>query len=377
MKIAESNNFRLDSNIDGTYIDSESNVLTISNMIQIVGATDGPVAYPGSADPKAPFTATEFDSFSTYEDLTVAVHNLGHGLIYDEEGRPIAHKGELVFRDGLGNVASLSRLVSNVNSIYEDGANVYLRDKSLQDYNRSDLGVGLDQVINRSIENATTLNAGNIVQAARGDKQNDTSVSVWTVDLSENNVVWIVGHAEVNQETLVQVRDVNTDTVLTTGYIKPEQDNYTPCNVSWIGTLEVSPIVSDGGDGCSTAIWDSAKKKHFVLKEDADPLNIHEIVLETVSPSGSEFLQGCINILCIDNDIDADTQIENGTTVFDGVDVSTVEFETEMPDETYSISLQAQEYNQLWYTNKSATGFDIRSEREYVGSVFWTATHIT
>ena len=64
MKIAQTNSFKLDSNIDGTYIDSENNVLTISNMIQVVGAADGPVAYPGVADPEAPFTVAEIQAFS-------------------------------------------------------------------------------------------------------------------------------------------------------------------------------------------------------------------------------------------------------------------------------------------------------------------------
>ena len=382
MKIAQTNSFKLDSNIDGTYIDSENNVLTISNMIQVVGAADGPVAYPGVADPEAPFTVAEIQAFSDFEDLTVVTNNVGHGLLYDDEGRPYAHKGELVFRDGQGNVASLSRLISNVNSIFEEGATVYLRDKSLQEFNTSDLGVSLDQLINRSIENASSFNSGNIVQAARNRETFKNGVSVLTVNLSENNVVWIAGHALVNEPTQVQVRDVSTDTVLTTGWISPESNNYAPVNVSWVGTLEVLDEETQDENGCSSAIWDAFNKKFFVIKEDALALNIHELALETVvegvsgSEPGNDFLQGTINIVCIDNTVDDNTAIENGEVVFDNTDSVSVEFDTEMPNDEYSINLQSQEYNQLWYTDKSTKGFTVRSERTYTGSCFWTAIYV-
>lgn len=364
--------FKLDSNVDGTYFDKNGDVQTIENMIQAVGGTDGPAIYPNSNNLSAPIAEDELD----LTDLTVATNTLGHGILYDKNGQPIAYKGDLVIRDGLGNVIPLNKALQKAHTISEEGDSVYLRDYTLQEYNTSDKGVSLDDMISAAIQKVTALGGGNIVQAVRNDDTNTSSVSVYTVRLSANNKVWIVGSAMVSGPTTIQIRDVSTDTILDTGYVNAKTTNLVPVFVSYVGTLTL--LEDDQGvtiEECQPHVWNSFLKRHFKVKdsEENQIVQSHQIALETVPISGgTTFTMGSINLLAMD-DIVENIIIKNGEEVIVETDSATIAFDEELTSESYSITLQAQTPIQVWYDQKTAGGFRIKLERNYTGSIFWSA----
>jgi hypothetical protein len=211
MAKAKANFFKLDTNIDGTYTDENGETITISNMIQTVGATDGAAAFPNNEKLVSILDPGEIQSIP---DLTNVVSISGHGILYDENGRPYAYKGDLVFRDGRGNQSSLTKLINKVKSIREKGNLLFMRDKSVQQYTSDTDGIELNELIDAAIFKTGTFGTGNIVQAARGQDTDVSVVSVLTVRLSPDHYVWITGSAMVNQNTIIQLRDVTGDTVL-------------------------------------------------------------------------------------------------------------------------------------------------------------------
>lgn len=369
MATKKSNLFKLDSNIDGTYFDSNNEVQVIENMIQAVGATDGPAIAPNSIQTDAAIDSTELN---LVDDITIAVNTRGHGILYDEKGKPVAYKGDLVFRDGKGNLVNLNKALLRANTIRQDGDLVLLRDGSLQQYNSSASGVSLDDMIEAAIQKSTPFGGGNIVQAVRNSDTNTNTVSVFTVKLKTNNHVWVVGSAMVQGTATIQLRDVSTDTVLDVGYVEPKGTNIVPVFVSYAGPLPVLEIEQGvTSDRCNPYVWNSFIKRYFKLKpSDSIIVESHEIALEIVG-SGN-FLRGNVNLLAVDNEL-REATVKTDEVVISDKDNYIVAFDEGMASEDYSISIQAEIPIQTWYDQKSLNGFRIRFDRNYTGSVHWTA----
>jgi hypothetical protein len=233
--MAEKNNlFKLDTNIDGTYFNQDNELKVISNMIQVVGEMDGTSYFPSSKNINASLDEDELPSISDVDNVT---NTRGHGILYDEDGVPYAYKGDMVIRDGQGNVITLGKATTKANSIYEKGRELSLRDRSLQAFNRSDEGVELENLIQAAQQRSTAFGGGNIVQVARNEEFNSSSVDLYTIRLSPLHSVWITGTVIVNGPTQIQLVDVTTDTVLHTSYIDHRNGNLLPCYVSYVGTL--------------------------------------------------------------------------------------------------------------------------------------------
>ena len=121
--IINRNTVKLDTNIDGYYIDTKGDEQKIENMIQVVGGADGVDALPISG---SFFSVEEVIGLG---DVDTVVSYKGHGILYDKSGRPYAHKGQMVLRDGQGNQNTLSGISSKSNSINErKNLDTYLKD---------------------------------------------------------------------------------------------------------------------------------------------------------------------------------------------------------------------------------------------------------
>jgi len=369
MKI-KSSLFKIDSNIDGTYFNRSGELTVIENMIQAVGATDGPAAYPDATDIKADLPSIEL---STIDGLTDAINTRGHGILYNSEGSPIAYKGDLVFRDGQGNIVNLNGALSKANSIQERGNEVYLRDLSLQDYNISDKGVSLDDMVTASIQKSTALGGGNIVQAVRNEEFNTNKNDVFTVRLSKDNHVWISCSALVNQASQIRLRDVSTDTILDVSYIESNDEHIVPVYLSYAGTLPTLVAISGyEAPACSPTVWNSFLKKYFKtnVAEDDSFVSIHQIRMEIIQ--GGDFIQGSVNLLAIDQNLDKVKVFSNQEIVINST-AYLIAFDEAFDSIDYSITIQAETPIQVWYDQKTENGFRIRFEREYNGNIFWSA----
>ena len=373
-KEKRSNLFKLDGNIDGTYIDENNEVKSIENMIQIVGASDGPKAYPTLNTRDASFSATDLAALETNQiDVEENVNTEGHGIVYDKNGKPIAHAGDLIFRDGQNNVATLSDLVEKVNTIFvdSDGQN-YLRDNSLQEYNTNDLGVTLDEIIEKTIEDAGMFGTGNVIQLARNYDVNSSTVSVWTLELSENNTILIVASASIAGEAKMQLRDVTTNTILDSSYVKAEATKATPIFLSYVGKLSNSSTgVTESS--CNKYVWSTFLKRFFTLKPNNSLFQAHQIALEVVS--GAPYYRGTINIVCYDDGISKDT-IKSGNEIVNNANSVQITFPVEMPSVNYSISLQLENNIAAWYSDKTVSGFTVKFENNYTGNLIWSAIYV-
>jgi hypothetical protein len=376
MAKAKTSFFKLDTNIDGTYVDENSDAITISNMIQVVGATDGAAAFPRNEKQDSDLDPTELNQIP---DLTNVVSISGHGILYDKKGKPYAYKGDLVFRDGRGNVSSLVKLFNKVKSVNKKGNKLFLRDKSLQQYNNSDEGIFLNDLIDAAIFKSGSFGVGNIVQVARGENYGVSSSSVFTVRLSPQHYVWITGSAMVDRQTTIQIRDVTADKVLDVNFVKPLGGNITPVFVSYFGKLgEVTEEITE--DKCRPHIWNSFIKRFFTEanREDNDRF-IHEVAIEVVPLSeqtpAHTFLKGSVNIVCIDESDDYDIVYSGSSLVVDVLEQQ-VTLPQEMPLKNYSISVQLDDPVQHWYINKDVSSFTIKFDRNFSGAIFWMAVYV-
>jgi hypothetical protein len=364
--------FKLDSNVDGVYIDETLKANPIPNMIQVVAETDGVDAYPENTN--TDFTPSELQTVNGLQvKVSTNINISGHGIIYDERGKAIAYKGELVFRDGLGNTSSLKNMMHKVNTIQENKSLTYLRDASLQTYNTADNGISLDDLIKAALRKRDISGTGNISLAARSSDQNVTTIEVVTSRLTPNNYVWIVGNAMVNSDTIIRLRDVTTNIVLAYGRINFNATNVLPTFCSYFGKLSNEIVEAVAEETCPNHIWNSMVKRFFYGKRvDTSEAALHKIALEVVS--GGPILEGSINIVCID-EIHTDDVVINGGSVVDNSSSFDVSFETPMPSKNYSIALQIENTTQTWFTKKLETGFTINFDRDYNGKVFWTVIH--
>ena len=118
------NYFKLDSNVDLTYIDSEGNEKIVKDAIQVVSGTDGSETITNDRG--------IIEDYTVVNDLTSVKSISGRGIIFDSIGDIVAKKGNIVLRDGIGNNLTVSSI--KYNNIKENsiGTNS-LRDKSLVD----------------------------------------------------------------------------------------------------------------------------------------------------------------------------------------------------------------------------------------------------
>ena len=66
-----------------------------------------------------------------------------------------------------------------------------------------------------------------------------------------------------------------------------------------------------------------------------------------------------------------------GTATFNKVSSVNVEFDTPLAISTYAVTLSCNKNINVWYTNKTTTGFTINAELEFQGFVDWTILNIT
>jgi len=367
--------FKLDTNVDGTYIDDDGNVQRIEEAIQAVGATDGPAAYPGSNKGEPSFTSDELKDLPlSEEDLTAYVNKFGHGFLYNADGTPYAYKGDLVFRD-ISSTATLKDMYAKADTIFEKGNSLYLRDKSIQSFNTSDFGVNLDDLIDKSIRKTGLFTNGNVVQAVRSYKTNTPYVQIFTVKLSLNNYVWVVGSAVVQGSGTVKLVNITKNAVLHTSYVDAEsEDSLTPIYISYVGKLGIeSDELIEFGDECDPYIWNSFLKKFFVRTQktisETDVPIMYELQLQ-IEGDGN-LITGAVNMLCTDDYSVEDTILNGYETIIEGTEID-VTFDEELGFSDYSVVLDCEDIVQIWYDEKGTTGFKIKTERTYTGRVFWT-----
>jgi len=84
------------------------------------------------------------------------------------------------------------------------------------------------------------------------------------------------------------------------------------------------------------------------------------------------------SIDCIIYDISKEDKLgrKSGTINFENQELYKVEFETPFSSIDYSVSISCNKNINMFYTNKKNTGFTIRSEKKFTGSVDWIATKL-
>jgi hypothetical protein len=171
-RLKTSNYYKLDSNIDGFYVDEQGSVITVKDMIGVVGGTDGPAAYPLSTARLSSLSQDDILELTSKGLSPDQIKNYnGHGLLYDKNGKQIAQKGQMFFKDGLGNFSTLKGFTNSTKSIQEDGNILRLKDSSL--YNAgytSSLGITLDELLLTASKNAVSFSKGNVLQLSRNYK---------------------------------------------------------------------------------------------------------------------------------------------------------------------------------------------------------------
>jgi hypothetical protein len=359
--------FKLDGNIDGTYFDENDEIKVIENMVQVVAEADGPPLSPAS---NTLGSSIKPSTLSDPSQLKINVNTRGHGIIYDDNGDPVAYKGELVFRDAQENVISLSNAASDSKTISEQEEKVNLRDKSLQEYNQSEDGIFLDDMIEAAKQNTTPLGGGNVYQAIRNEEFLSSQADVFTINLSDSSYVWITACAIVNGPATLQLRDVTTDEILDTAYIEARSDNLMPVYLSYIGTLSNKITSTATQADCTPKIWNAFLKKYFALRQDVSNNYIHQIRLE-ITEGTSPFIKGNVNMLVM-GESNESIETKSGQELVTNSNTVNVTLAEPLVSTDYSISIQAETPIQTWYEQKSKGSFVIRFERPYNGNVHWT-----
>jgi hypothetical protein len=377
MAIKQSDYFNLDSNIDGFYVDENGVVKIVDNMIGVIGATDGPAAYPTSVAKGAGFTTEEIKQIEETGSFVQAIKNIdGHGLVYDKQGRYLGHKGELFFRDGTGNFSTLKRLSGRTNLISQQGGETKLRDYSLvQNGYTVPSGINLDELMRLASLRSTTFSKGNILQLARNYALNNTTVQIPTVSLAVDAVVWVVARVTVRGSGTITLRHVESGKVLDTAAYNHPRSFTMPCYISWIGSLFYE-IDETTPDSCRNTVWDfNSKTFKRIYNPSSETLLPHTLSLET--SDGNIFQYAYINVMCMEPRIRQVADIISGEDVISSETTYRVSFDKDMNDTDYSIHINLESSLQTWYTEKSVIGFTINIEREYEGKVFWTVVRNT
>jgi len=373
MAIKSSEYFNLDSNIDGFYVDEDGNVNIVDNMIGVVGATDGAPASPETAAKGAPLSSDTIDSLVSQGLNPAKIRSLlGHGLVYDDKGNHIANKGEMFFRDGQGNFSTLKKLTGQTNLILEEGSDLKLRDYSLVDKGYTNTaGISLDELMKYANLKTTNFSKGNILQLSRNYEIAGDTVSVPTVSLTEDAVVWAVGRIMARGSGEVRLRHLESDTVLDTGYFSFPSKFVMPCYISWIGNLEQYPETqSQYSKRCVDTTWD-VKTKSFkrIYNPSGALVQPHTLVLESLD---TDFTYGYLNIMCMEPKTRQSADFKTGS-VYMSSDNYAIIFDQAFEDDGYSINIQLESPLQSWYSKKTPNGFDINIDRAYEGKVTWSA----
>jgi len=378
MTIKQSDYFNLDSNIDGFYVDAEGNIKIVDDMIGVVGASDGPSAYPSSAVKGADFTTEEVKQIEESGRFVQAIKNrYGHGLVYDQQGRYRGRKGELFFKDGRGNFSTLHRLTGRVNLISQQGGETRLRDYSLsQNGYTQPSGINLDELLRLASLRATSFSKGNILQLARNYGLNDLRLEIPTVSLATDAVVWVVARVMVSGSGTIALKHVETDKVLDVAAYDHPRTCVMPCYISWVGNLS-HYTDSNEETSCRNTVWDfNTKTFKRVYNPSSEKLLPHTLSVEM--DGNRSFLYAHMNIMCMESRVRQVANIISGESVVTSESTKIqVKFDVAYENTDYSICINLENCLQTWYTDKTTEGFTINIEREYVGKVFWTVVRTT
>jgi hypothetical protein len=370
-KIVERNLFPLDSNIDGTYLDSNGVVKTIDNMIQVVSGVDGTDWYPENEE--IDFSVEEVAKISNIDRV---ISDRGIGILYDRDGKRYAVKGDLVFRNALGAVSTLGKILNKVSTIDEKkDLSLRFKDKSLDDLINTKDGISIDQIIQNTKIKSVPFGNGNIAQLIRNTGTREKSVSVFTVPLTPSAYVWVAAKASLIGPSTINLIDKTSNTILDTAYV--DMDRYSgivPCFISFVGQLPPVDGTIDTGR-CDVAIYNSFFKRFFKPVDSLDEntgLSVHELAIE-IDSENSVMQYATIDMMAFDNGFVED--VKNGVSVVNNSDTVEINFDETLPTSDYAISLQTEEMVQKWYVGKSATGFTARLERPYSGLLYWTVVY--
>ena len=370
-KILERNLFPLDSNVDGTYLDSSGTVKTIDNMIQVVSGVDGSEWYPEGDNVN--FTVEEVTKVT---DIDTVVSDRGIGILYDSEGKRYAVKGDLVFRNATGGEATLTKILNKASTIDElSSLELRFKDKSLDDLITTTDGISIDQIIQNAKIKSIPFGNGNIAQLVRNTGTREKSVSVFTVPMTADGYIWVCAKASVIGATTINLIDLTSNTILDTSYVDMSKySGVVPCFLSYVGQLPSVDETIDTGR-CDVAVYNSFFKKFFKpldsLGEDTG-LSVHELAIQILDDS-EEMQYATIDMMCFDSGFVENSK--NGVEVLNNITTVDISFDAPLPDSNYSISLQTEEMVQKWYNNKTTGGFTARLERPYSGLLYWSVVY--
>jgi hypothetical protein len=94
------------------------------------------------------------------------------------------------------------------------------------------------------------------------------------------------------------------------------------------------------------------------------------------SISSDPIVQSSIDIMIFDTTPTDIVGRKAGSSTFNNGDLMTVTFDTAYSSSEYSINLSNNKNINVWYTNRTNSGFTIRSERKFIGQVDWVTTKL-
>lgn len=357
--------FKLDSNIDLSYIDSNGEHQIIKDAIQVVSGTDG-----SSVITNEDGTISDYTIVS---DLTTSTSISGRGILFSETGDIVAKKGNLVFRDAEGNI--LTPNLVRYKNVKEDSLNnTFLRDKSLEDVTSGTKEyLSVNQILEAAKQSVLAPGTGNILQASQKKEINTDSVELLTIPLTPSNQVTVKGKVIVPSDaTLTLVDETISGSYIELAKSEVKVKSETPVYINFTGNLEHTTEDIEYSVS-KTAIYNSFYKRFFQSSrqegESYTQDSPHKLVLRSSTP----FTIGYLNILVSDekrgNDVIGSQVVLNDSNIYNIV------FDEPLEDENYIISdLTASDIVGVWYSDKKNTGFTINLDRNFTGTINWEVT---
>ena len=358
------NYFKLDSNVDLTYIDSEGNEKIVKDAIQVVSGTDGSETITNDRG--------IIEDYTVVNDLTSVKSISGRGIIFDSIGDIVAKKGNIVLRDGIGNNLTVSSI--KYNNIKENsiGTNS-LRDKSLVDVtNGTKDYITVNQILASAQKTVLSAGNGNVVQASNKKDIDSTISELLTIPLSKDNQVLVKCKINVAEDAYITL----SDTTISGGEVELAQTQVkttglTCAYITYSGQLE--HLQDDVNfDTSKVAVYNSFYKRFFTnSRQTGDTYtkdSPHKLTLASTVP----FSVAYMNIIVSDNK--ANEKVINGSIILNNQNRYTLKFEDEFEDDEYIISsLDSSEPISIWWSDKKSSGFVINLDRNFSGTVYWEA----
>ena len=126
-------------------------------------------------------------------------------------------------------------------------------------------------------------------------------------------------------------------------------------------------------------ISNNFSQNSHIIKVQFHAINYHPDHWERVFGAafdGEPLTKSNIDVAIFDINPASKLQRKHGTATFDSAEEVQVVFSSPLNNSSYSLNMTANKNVKLWFTNKTANGFTIKSSKAFSGFVDWTAIQL-